>query len=273
MPHRPHLPLLFRCICQLDLRLAIFAKGKDARSSSPMDHVASPPSPLPSSHRTTLLPSSDSREHCRCRRARHVSFSRVQSPLPPPFSSFLSHFFVWPLLSSPQTRPVTPLLEVNVTNVGNERERAPTSLSPAPYLDGSGMGRCDAEWPSGSPRNLGDESGGRRRRRSVCTFAGPRGREKAAGRTDGRRRALFVPMIAAADVAPSDSERFAFVPPALFSVFAVDKVAKCLLFSSFGLWTKVENSEFNRCTVEMSGFLPTRFHELEEGISKNHFQS
>ena len=144
-----------------------------------------PPRPLPSYHRTTLLPSSDSREHCRCRRARHVSFSRVQSPLPPSFSSFLSHFFVWPLLSSPQTRPVTPLLEVNVTNVGNERERAPTSLSPAPYLDGSGMGRCDAEWRRGSPRNLGDESGGQRRR-SVCTFAGPRGREKAAGgRTDG----------------------------------------------------------------------------------------
>ena len=41
---------------------------------------------------------------------------------------------------------------------------------------------------------------------------------------------MFVPMIAAADVAPSDSKRFAFVPPALFSVFAVHKVAKCLLF-------------------------------------------
>ena len=58
-------------------------------------------------------------------------------------------------------------------------------------------------------------------------------REGAKKRSDGRRRALFVPMIAAADVAPSDSERFAFVPPALFSVFAVDKVTKCL----FSLWT------------------------------------
>ena len=49
---------------------------------------------------------------------------------------------------------------------------------------------------------------------------------------DGRRRALFVPMIAA-DVAPSDSERFAFVPPALFFVFAVDTVAIFLSAVSF----------------------------------------
>ena len=144
MPHRPHLPLPFRCIRLLDLRLAIFAKGKDARSSSPMDHVASPPSPLPPIivlHFFQVVIAASivgvgARAMCLL-----AGFNRPSLLLffPLPFLCVASA-----LLSSNAASDSTSL-EVNVTNVGNERERGSAYFfkpGPIPGWIGDGPVRC-----------------------------------------------------------------------------------------------------------------------------------
>ena len=94
------------------------------------------------------------------------------------------------------------------------------------------MGQCEAESLRGISRNLAVNLGG-----GLCLYIRrPCGREKAA------ERALFPWSWRSGRCSPpSASKRFAFVPPVFFFVFAVLKVAKCLLLATLDT-TKDEKS-------------------------------